>query len=303
MLNFVNLTNALSPNAIALGLSGNILVAGAVFGNNLATTPGAFQPDDAGSVNAFLNEYDPGGTSTLYSTYLGGSDQDEAFGVAVDKSGNAYVTGYTQSSDFPVTQGALQSSHGGGISNAGTLDAFVARIVPSPVLSPSPTETSTATPNPTVIVTSTPTAIRTPLPTRVPSPSITPTISATPTPIPSTVGSIDAAPSPLDFHGLKTGRTSASKFVSVINPKRNKVPVTILSFVLGSASGAGAPVDFALDASRSTCRAGMLLSAGKSCRVAVTFAPRSKGTRQDILTVNAAPGSIAKVVPLLGVGK
>jgi hypothetical protein len=315
MLNLVNLSNALSPNAIALGPSGNIFLAGTVFGNTLTTTPGAFQPDDAGSVNAFLNEYDSSGSSTLYSTYLGGSDQDEAFGVAVDPSGNAYLTGYTQSSDFPVTPGALQSSHGGGNSHAGTLDAFVARIVPSPALSPTPTSTATSTPTPTPTMsatatrTSTPTATRTPLPTRVPSPSITPTLvpttsaTATPTAIPSSVGSIDAAPNPLDFHSLKTGRTSASKFVDVINPSRSKVPVTVISLALGSGSGADAPVDFALDASRSTCRPGVLLRAGKSCKVAITFAPSSKGPRQDTLTVNAAPGGIAKVVPLLGVGK
>lgn len=316
-LNVVNLSNALSPNAIALGGWGNIFIAGTVFGDNLTTTPGAFQPDDAGSVNAFLNEYDPSGTSTLYSTYLGGSDQGEAFGVAVDRSGNAYMTGYTQSSDFPVTPGALQSSHGGGISHAGTLDAFVARIVPSPALSPTPTATATLTPTPTpkptmsatVTLTSTPTAVRTPLPTRVPSPSITPTAVPTtseiptPTPIPPPLESIDVAPNPVDFPSLKAGRMRASRFVSVSNPKRNKVPVTVMSLALGSTSGAGAPIDFALDASRSTCKPGARLPAGRSCKVAVTFAPRSEGLKQNTLTVNADPGDIAKVIQLHGVGK
>ncbi len=316
-LNVVNFSNALSPNAIALGPSGNIFVAGTVFGDNLTTTPGAFQPADAGSVNAFLNEYDSSGNSTLYSTYLGGSDQDEAFGVAVDPSGNAYVTGYTQSSDFPVTPDALQSIHGGGITHAGTLDAFVARIVPSPALSPTPTATATLTPTPTskptmsatATFSSTPTAVRTPLPTRVPSPSITPTAvpttseTPTPTPIPPPVGSIDAAPNPLDFHSLKTGRLSASIFVNVSNPKRSKVPVTVMSVALSSGSGAGAPVDFVLDASRSTCKPGLLLPAGKNCQVAIAFAPRSEGLKRDTLMVNAAPGGIAKVVSVLGVGK
>lgn len=48
----------------------------------------------------------------LYSTYLGGSNVDAAQGIAVDASGNAYVTGYTASADFPTTPGAYQSSTG-----------------------------------------------------------------------------------------------------------------------------------------------------------------------------------------------
>jgi hypothetical protein len=291
--NLVNLSNALSPNAIALGPSSNIFVAGTVFGDNLTTTPGAFQPNSAGSVNVFLNEYDPAGTSTLYSTYLGGSDQDEAFGLAVDASGYAYVTGYTQSSDFPVTPGALQSTHGGGIAHAGTLDAFVARIVPSPALSPSPTATatskSTATPtaSATATVTSTPTARRTPLPTRTPSPSTTPTAMSSPD------VSIDASPNPLRFHVTEVGRTSAPEFVRVMNP--NKVAVTVVSLALGSSG------DFTIDASRSSCIAGLVLSAGESCRVAITFAPSSKGAKADTLMLNA--GGIAKMIALLGAGK
>jgi hypothetical protein len=314
--NLVNYSNALSPNGIALGSSGNIFVAGTVFGNNLATTPGAFQSAAADSVNAFLNEYDPGGIATLYSTYLGGSDQDEAFGVAVDPAGNAYVTGYTQSSDFPVTPAALQSSHGGGIAHAGTLDAFVARIVPSPALAPTPSSTATSTPTatetPVATVIATPTAIRTPLPTRVPSPSLTPTpvtptavpttsAIASPTPIPSSVESIVAVPSPLQFDAVKTGRAGRSRFVAVMNPKRNNTPLTITSLVLAS-DGAGAPTDFALDASRSTCTPGLLLRAGGACRIAITFAPTSTGRKQDVLTVSVAPAAVA-TIPLLGVGK
>jgi hypothetical protein len=282
-LNIVNFSQALSPHAIALGASGNLFIAGTVFGANLTTSPGAFQPSDAGSVNAYLNEYDPSGTATLYSTYLGGSDQDEAFGVAVDSFGNAYLAGYTQSSDFPVTLGALQSEHGGGIAHAGTLDAFVARIVTSPALAPTPTSTPTWTPAPTITAAATPTAV--------------PTASATP--IPSSTESIGVMPNPLRFRTAQVGRPSALKFVNVINPKKNQVAVAIMSISLRS-TGAG---DFTLDASRSTCTPGLLLSAGKSCKVAITFAPTSIGVRKDTLFVVTGPSTITKVVPLHGTGR
>lgn len=56
-----------------------------------------------------------------YSTCLGGSSDEEAFGVAVDASGNAYITGITQSPNFPTTAGAFDRT--GAASNS--LEAFV----------------------------------------------------------------------------------------------------------------------------------------------------------------------------------
>jgi Beta-propeller repeat len=61
----------------------------------------------------------------VYSTYLGGSGGDIGNGIAVDSSGNAYVTGYTFSTDFP-TKNPLQPANGGG-----KVDAFVAKIASS----------------------------------------------------------------------------------------------------------------------------------------------------------------------------
>ena len=63
------------------------------------------------------------GTALLYSTYVGGSSAEQGNGIAVDASGNAYVTGYTNSSDFPTTRRAFQPAYAGG-----TSDAFVAKI-------------------------------------------------------------------------------------------------------------------------------------------------------------------------------
>ncbi len=54
------------------------------------------------------------GTALLYTTYLGGNSDDCGYGIAVDGAGNAYVTGWTASTNFPTTAGAFQTSYGGG---------------------------------------------------------------------------------------------------------------------------------------------------------------------------------------------
>jgi hypothetical protein len=89
-------------------------------------TLGAVQGDQSG-IDAFVTKLDTnasGGASLLYSTYLGGNDTDFAFGIAVDGAGNAYVTGETNSTDFP-TPGAFQGDQGAS-------DAFVTKILPMP---------------------------------------------------------------------------------------------------------------------------------------------------------------------------
>jgi hypothetical protein len=64
-----------------------------------------------GNVNAFVTELNPFGTGLVYSTYLGSSNSDEAQNIAVDGSGNAYVVGWTISSDFPTTSNAFQPTN------------------------------------------------------------------------------------------------------------------------------------------------------------------------------------------------
>lgn len=66
-----------------------------------------------GANNVFVTKFDPTGKTILYSTYIGGSDSDQTAGIAIDGQDNVYVTGITQSPDFPVTAGALKSSGGG----------------------------------------------------------------------------------------------------------------------------------------------------------------------------------------------
>jgi beta-propeller repeat-containing protein len=115
-------------NAIAVDPAGNAYVSGLTDSTNLPTTAGAFQTTHAGGFDAFVTKLDPAGASLVYSTYLGGggSDGGSSNGIAADASGNAYVTGTTDSTDFPTTMGAFQTTYGGGIS-----DAFVTKLDPA----------------------------------------------------------------------------------------------------------------------------------------------------------------------------
>ena len=61
------------------------------------------QPKLAGVDDVFVTKFNPSGSALVYSTYLGGGSVDDAYALAIDQAGNAYVTGRTNSSDFPLT--------------------------------------------------------------------------------------------------------------------------------------------------------------------------------------------------------
>jgi hypothetical protein len=116
---------------IALDISGNAYITGYTLSIDFPVTPGAFQTSFGGGgrlYDAFITEINPEGSALVYSTYLGGSNADGGFGIAVNSSGNAYVTGFTRSTDFPTTLGAFQTQFGGG---GGDGDAFVAKLNPA----------------------------------------------------------------------------------------------------------------------------------------------------------------------------
>ncbi|MFQ5690791.1 MAG: hypothetical protein ACE5HQ_11025 [Gemmatimonadota bacterium] len=103
---------------------GNIYLFGNTNSTDLATTPDAIQRTYAGGVaDGFLMVLAPDASSVLFSTYLGGSGNELIRGVAVGPSGELYLVGRTDSPDFPVTTGAVQTSLGG------DSDAFVVKLV------------------------------------------------------------------------------------------------------------------------------------------------------------------------------
>jgi hypothetical protein len=117
--------------AIAVDAAANAYVVGHTDSTDFPTTPAAFQRTLSGGVDVFVTKINPTGSALVYSTYLGGSgigavEEEEPDAITVDASGNAYVTGGTDSTNFPTTPGAFQTSFGGG-----SRDAFVTKLNPS----------------------------------------------------------------------------------------------------------------------------------------------------------------------------
>jgi len=113
-----------SGRGIAVDALGNAYVTGITRADDFPTTAGAFQPVFGGG-GAFVAKFNPaalGQQSLVYSTFLGAKGVDGGSGIAVDADGEAYVTGFTSSADFPTTAEAFQPVFGGGD------DAFVAKL-------------------------------------------------------------------------------------------------------------------------------------------------------------------------------
>ncbi len=108
--------------AVAVDGSGNVYVIGTTSSASFPTSNALQSTNGSGSSNAFVTKINAAGSAFVYSTYLGGSGADQGRGIAADGSGNAYVTGFTTSNNFP-TASPIQASNAGGSG-----DAFVSKI-------------------------------------------------------------------------------------------------------------------------------------------------------------------------------
>ena len=109
-------------SSLAVDSAGHVFLTGTA--GLLTTTAGAFQPTKVGLTAPYVAKLNPQGTALPYATYLGGSANDDAKGIAVDASGHVYVVGVARSSDFP-TRNPLSAAR------SGPTDAFVAKLNPT----------------------------------------------------------------------------------------------------------------------------------------------------------------------------
>ena len=98
---------------LAVDSTGAAYVTGDTDSDRYPVTSDATQGRRNGNRDGVLTKLNPAGSALLFSTYIGGSQNEIGYGVDVDSAGNAYVTGVTSSTDFPVTLGAFQTSSGG----------------------------------------------------------------------------------------------------------------------------------------------------------------------------------------------
>ena len=110
-------------NAIAVDKAGNIYVTGQTSSTDIISS-GSVQATNHGLADGFVVKLDAG-MKPLYSTYFGGNGNDEGHAIAVDDAGNAYVTGYTSSADFPVTSTGIQKT------KSATQDGYLIKLSPA----------------------------------------------------------------------------------------------------------------------------------------------------------------------------
>jgi FIMAH domain-containing protein/beta-propeller repeat-containing protein len=112
---------------VAITSTGEVIVAGSSASSDFPTTTGALDRTyNGGGFDAVISKFDSTGATLLFSTYLGGSGDDTAEGMAIDGAGNVYITGRTTSHDFPTTPGAYNRTF-----NGGATDLYVAKLDPT----------------------------------------------------------------------------------------------------------------------------------------------------------------------------
>jgi hypothetical protein len=110
-----------SGSGIAVDGTGNVYITGKTYSTNFPTTDNAQDKTLNGGRDGFVAKLNADGDELLYSTYLGGSSWEYGQDIAVDDTGNAYITGFTHG-NFPTTAGTVQPTHGG------STDPFVVKL-------------------------------------------------------------------------------------------------------------------------------------------------------------------------------
>jgi centrosomal CEP192-like protein len=303
-------------NAIALGPSNVAYVTGSTSSLLFPTTTGAFQTTGNTAGIAFVTLVDSsltGSASLKYSTFVGGSLTNSAFGIAADTAGDAYIAGATQGSDFPVTKGAFQTAPAAGSQGEG----FVTKLNPAGTgaadlvystyfggsgAGPNFDEVEAIAVNPltnngyiTGVTASTaatfpvfpnPGAFQTAL--NGTSDAFIAELTFQPT--------LTVSPLTLTFGPQLVGTPTAAQMVMLTN--NNITAVTFTSVAISGGSPAAANTDFAPTAN--TC--GTSIAAGASCTISVVFTPSVAAVETANLVITDADSTSPQTVPLTGTG-
>lgn len=287
-------SNTALASGIAVDSSGDAYVTGYTQGD--FPTVNALQPNFSGVLapDAFVSKINTAGSALIYSTYLGGSDYDAALAIAVDSSGNAYVTGETNSSDFPAIN-PLQPCFGTALGGS-LFDVFIAKInAPGSALAYSTClGGSYSDIGLGIAVDSSGNAYVTGSTGSTNFPTVNPEQSAGGGAfIAKLLPVIDLSPGALVFAGQPVGTASTAQTIT-LNNETNAI-LAISSMGIGGVNGS----DFA---ETDNCDRG--IAAAASCRIQVVFAPKATGTRTGALTVTYnANNPSPQTVVLSGVGQ
>lgn len=118
-------------NALACNAAGEVFATGETFSTNFPVTPGAFMTRSTAPSKAFVTRLNRNGSALLYSTYLAGNANNVGTSIALGPADEAFVTGWTNALDFPITAGALRTVNSGGEAFVTRLDGTGSRLVAS----------------------------------------------------------------------------------------------------------------------------------------------------------------------------
>src|SRR5215813_4599453 len=303
-----------SPNsarAITVDTSGQAYITGVSTGS-LMTTPGSANSGAIGGKDAFVVKLDIPASHFLYSTYMGGSGDDQGLAIAIDNGGAAYVAGSTTSPNLRVINLLLDSAGNAETSLLGPQDAFIARLSPSGSASTMMAYLGGASSDQANGIALSPTGnIYVGGTTQSVDFPIVPTSAAAPGKTIYGGGTSDAfvtlidgatfpvaslSPAALSFGTQNVGTTSTSQTVTLRNTGSGILNITSISF-----AGAGGGADYA---QTNTCGAQLTPQGGAkdNCTITVTFAPTAGGSRPDLIQIVDDSANSPQTVALSGTG-
>jgi hypothetical protein len=111
---YIGGTNAEVGNEVVVDTAGNAIITGYTKSTNFPTTAGAKDITyNGGNYDVFVFKLNPDGSKPIFSTFIGGGNEERGYDIDIDSTGNTYITGFTQSSDFPTTASGYDTSHNG----------------------------------------------------------------------------------------------------------------------------------------------------------------------------------------------